>query len=71
VCWDNAMAESFNGALKNERVYRTVYPTKRHAISDVTRYIEFRYNTRRIHSGLGYRTPQEVHDEYLNRQLAA
>ena len=69
VCWDNAMAESFNGALKNERVHRTVYPTKRHAISDVTRYIEFRYNTRRIHSGLGYRTPQEVHDEYLNRQL--
>ena len=26
---------------------------------------------RRLHSGLGYRTPQEVHDEYLNRQLAA
>jgi putative transposase len=71
VCWDNAMAESFNAALKNERVYRTVYPTKRHAITDVTRYIEFRYNTRRIHSGLGYRTPQEVHDEYLKRQLTA
>jgi transposase InsO family protein len=71
VCWDNALAESFNAALKNERVHRTVYPTKRHAISDVTRYIEFRYNTRRIHSGLGYRTPQEVHDEYLNRQIAA
>jgi putative transposase len=65
------MAESFNAALKNERVHRTVYPTKRHAIDDVTRYIELRYNTRRIHSGLGYRTPQEVHDEYLTRQLAA
>ncbi len=71
VCWDNAMAESFNAALKNERVYRTAYPTKKHAINDVARYIEFRYNTRRIHSGLGYRTPQEVHEEYLNRQLAA
>jgi putative transposase len=71
VCWDNAMAESFNAALKNERVHRTVYPTRRHAINDVTRYIEHRYNTRRIHSGLGYRTPQEVHDEYLNQQLAA
>jgi putative transposase len=71
VCWDNAMAESFNAALKNERVHRTAYPTKRHAISDVTRYIEHRYNTRRIHSGLGYRTPQEVHDEYVERQLAA
>jgi putative transposase len=71
VCWDNAMAESFNAALKNERVYRTAYPTKKHAITDVARYIEFRYNTRRIHSGLGYRTPQEVHNEYLTQQLAA
>jgi len=71
VCWDNAMAESFNAALKNERVYRTVYPTKRHAITDVVRYIELRYNTRRIHSGLDYRTPQEVHNEYLNRQPTA
>src|SRR5258707_983375 len=42
VCWDNAMAESFNAALKNERVYRTVYPTRRHAVTDVTRYIEHR-----------------------------
>jgi putative transposase len=65
------MAESFNAALKNERVHRTVYPTKRHAIDDVTRYIELRCNTRRIHSGLGYRTPQEVRDEYLAMQLAA
>ena len=71
VCWDNAMAESFNAALKNERVHRTVYPTKNHAITDVVRYIELRYNTRRIHSGLGYRTPQEVHNEYLNRQPTA
>jgi len=71
VCWDNALAESFNAALKNERVYRTAYPTKRHAVNDVTRYIEHRYNSRRIHSGLGYRTPQEVHDEFVERQLAA
>ena len=71
VCWDNAMAESFNAALKNERVYRTVYPTRRHAVNDVTRYIEHRYNSRRIHSGLGYRTPHEVHTEYLEQQLAA
>jgi transposase InsO family protein len=66
VCWDNAAAESFFASLKNERTHRTVYPTKKLAISDVTRYIELRYNTRRIHSGLGYRTPQEVYHE-LNR----
>jgi putative transposase len=70
-CFDNALAESFNAALKVERVHRTVYPTREHARKDVTRYIEFRYNTKRLHSALGYRTPQEVHDEYQNQQLAA
>ena len=70
-CFDNALAESFNASLKVERVHRTVYPTREHARKDVTRYIEFRYNTQRLHSALGYRTPQEVHDEYLNRQIAA
>jgi putative transposase len=71
ICYDNALAESFFAALKNERVHRTIYPTREHARKDIARYIEFRYNTRRIHSALGYRTPQEVHDEYLNRQQAA
>jgi transposase InsO family protein len=71
ICYDNALAESFNAALKNERVHRTQYPTREHARRDVARYIEFRYNTRRRHSGLDYRTPQQVHDEYLNQQLIA
>ena len=71
ICYDNAMAESFFAALKNERVHRTEYPTREHARRDVARYIEFRYNIKRRHSGLGYRTPQQVHDEYLNRQSAA
>jgi putative transposase len=71
ICYDNAMAESFFAALKNERVYRTPYPTRVHARRDVVRYIEFWYNTRRRHSGLQYRTPQQVHDEYLEQQSAA
>jgi putative transposase len=71
ICYDNALAESFNAALKVERVHRTVYPTRKKARKDIARYIELRYNRMRLHSTLGYRTPQEVHDEYLNRQLAA
>jgi putative transposase len=71
VCFDNAQAESFNAAVKVERVNRTVYPTREHARTDVARYIEFRYNTRRLHSALNYRTPKEAYDDYLNRQLAA
>ncbi len=71
VCWDNAQAESFNAAVKVERVNRTAYPTREHARKDVTRYIEFRYNTRRLHSALGYRTPQEAYNDYLNTHRAA
>ena len=47
VCWDNSMAESFFSALKVERVYRTVYATKSQARSDVIRYIEGFYASRR------------------------
>src|SRR4051812_22605821 len=59
VCYDNALAESFFAALKNERVNRTQYPTRKRAMEDVARYIELRYNSRRLHSGLGYRTPND------------
>jgi len=71
ICFDNSLAESFNGVLKVERVHRTVYPTRKKATEDIARYIELRYNQRRLHSAIGYRTPQEVLNEYLNRQLAA
>jgi putative transposase len=71
ICYDNALAESFNAALKVERVHRTAYPTRKKAREDIARYIELRYNRVRLHSALGYRTPQEALSEYLNRQLAA
>jgi putative transposase len=71
ICFDNSLAESFNGVLKVERVHRTVYPTRKKAKDDIARYIELRYNQRRLHSALGYRTPQEALNEYLNRQFAA
>ena len=71
ICFDNALAESFNASLKVERVHRTVYPTRKKAKEDIARYIELRYNRTRLHSALGYRTPQEAMDDYLNPQLAA
>jgi putative transposase len=71
ICYDNSMAESFFGTLKNERVHRTVYPTRKHAMADIARYIELRYNSQRLHSELGYKTPNEVYNEYLNRQQVA
>jgi len=71
ICYDNAMAESFFGALKNERVHRVIYPTRHAAMADIAAYIELRYNSQRLHSGLGYKTPHEVYTEHLNRQQAA
>lgn len=71
VCWDNSLAESFFAALKNERVYRTVYATKSQARRDVIGYIEGFYNSRRRHSALDYRRPNEVHYSYQQPAMAA
>jgi len=71
ICFDNALAESVNGTLKVELVHRTVYATRRRAREDIARWIELRYNRTRLHSALGYRTPQEVMDEYMKGQEAA
>ena len=71
ICYDNAAAESFFATLKKELVYRTVYPTRDKAMRDIARYIELRYNRKRLHSANGYRPPQEVRNEFLALQAAA
>lgn len=71
ICYDNAWAESFNATLKVERVYRTVYPTRKHAYKDIANYIELRYNQKRLHSSLDYQTPNEVEHAWRELQQAA
>jgi transposase InsO family protein len=71
VCWDNALAESFNASLKNELVNRTAFPTKAHAKTAVVQYIELYYNRQRIHSALDYKTPFEVLSGRTDDTLAA
>ena len=71
ICFDNSLAESTNGAIKVELVNREEYPTREYAQKRVARYIELFYNSRRLHSSLGYRTPQEVLDEYYGKPTAA
>ena len=71
ICWDNAVAESFFAALKNELVYRTAFPTPEHARRAVSEYVEVFYNRQRIHSTLGYRTPLEVEDSHRQTSVAA
>jgi putative transposase len=70
-CWDNALAESFFASLKNEFVYRTVFPTRTKAIASIASWIEIRYNRKRRHSGIGYQTPWEAHTSYITQTRVA
>jgi transposase InsO family protein len=71
ICYDNSLAESTNGAVKVELVNREEYPTRAYAEKQIARYIELFYNSRRLHSRLGYQTPQEVLDGYYRKPAVA
>ena len=71
VCWDNAAAESFFAALKNEMYYRHRWPTRARARFAVAEYIEVFYNRKRLHSTLGYRTPHEALTDHRRAAQAA
>lgn len=58
-CLDNAVAERFFGSLKGERTSLRHYATRREAWDDVIDYIEMFYNSKRLHSYLGYVSPND------------
>jgi len=58
-CWDNAVMERFFLNLKMERVWQRNYANPAEAITDVNHYIVGFYNTHRLHSTLGYRSPTD------------
>lgn len=58
-CWDNAVAESFFGRLKQERVQWKNYQTRHEAQQDILNYIAMFYNSRRLHSSLNYLAPNQ------------
>jgi transposase InsO family protein len=57
--YDNAKAERFMRTLKTEQIDGTLYRDLRHARADIGTFIDKIYNTRRLHTALGYRTPAE------------
>jgi len=59
---DNAMAESFVSTLKAELVSRMESPSRQAAKSAIFEYLEAFYNTRRLHSALGYRSPADFEE---------
>lgn len=66
-CYDNACIESFHSVLKKELIYLNHYETREQAKQSIFEYIEFFYNTRRIHSSIDYHTPMEYELLYLNQ----
>jgi transposase InsO family protein len=61
-CYDNAVAESFFKTLKVELVYQQPggrYATRAEARRSVFEYVEVFYNRRRLHSSLGYQSPEQ------------
>lgn len=65
-CWDNAVAESFFATLKAEEA-NGVYATKADAYAGVTTYIHGFYNPTRLHSALGYLSPNDYARRLKNR----
>jgi putative transposase len=63
-CWDNAVAESFFSTLKTELIHRRRWTHRLELRSAVFEYIEIFYNRRRLHSSVGYKTPDEVESDY-------
>ena len=58
-CWDNAVAESFFATIKRELIDTRAWPTRAGLRAATFDYIEGWYNTRRLHSSLGYLSPAE------------
>jgi putative transposase len=63
-CWDNAVMERFFLNLKMERVWQRDYANHQEAINDITDYIVNFYNSKRLHSALGY-LPPNVYEQQL------
>ena len=70
-CWDNAVAESFFGSLKQEQVQWKSYQKRNEAHQDILNYISMFYNPHRLHSYLGYMSPMRFEMKMSNLKKVA
>lgn len=57
-CWDNSVMESFFHTLKVEHVYDQFFKSRAEATNSIFEWIEVFYNRQRVHSSLGFVTPE-------------
>jgi putative transposase len=67
---DNAISESFVATLKSELVSRSRFPSRQAAKTAIFEYLEAFYNTRRLHSSLGYRSPANFEEDRMREASA-
>ena len=65
----NAAAESFWATLKKEFIHLHPFVTVARLRRETFEYIEGYYNTKRLHSSLGYMTPNEYEEEFETRRV--
>jgi len=63
--YDNAFAESFIKTLKWEEIYLNEYETFEDALINIRHFIKKVYNKKRLHSGLGYKSPDQFEMEIV------